>query len=337
MQGSGEIRLSQIKNLFGGPVNDVNMSAYYKGAGRVPDVPANSRVPKVNADGSRPPLRMTDFYGAVKQVERAFKVEWTTPGAYTWTVPANITSMHIVTIGGGGSGACSRQDQGYGAAGGGGGDVTFNSYTGAEIENYCAYSFQNLRRMSIFVGSGGAGQTHSDNSTIAKFGENGGQSSITLGNSMYLNQHLFVAGNGGYAGGVGNYYTGGSSGASKSGGVSGDNGAGGGGGAGGDGGSGSSVGGGGGGTGKRVRVVDKFGTVHIDGTYGGGGGGGARDNNIVGFGRDGGGSGMKRNAATNAGVNATGYGGGGGGSHVKTSGKGGDGYVAIVYTAMVTE
>jgi hypothetical protein len=48
------------------------------------------------------------------------QAEYTTPGTYTWTAPANVTSVSVVCVGGGGGGGTNLAD---GSSGGGGGGL----------------------------------------------------------------------------------------------------------------------------------------------------------------------------------------------------------------------
>ena len=77
---------------------------------------------------------------AVAQVASATVVSFTTVGSTTWTVPAGVTSVDVLVVGGGGGG------QGYGG-GGGGGEVL-------EVANYAVTPGSSL---PVTVGDGGAG------------------------------------------------------------------------------------------------------------------------------------------------------------------------------------
>lgn len=54
---------------------------------------------------------------------------FTTTGANTWTVPANVRTVSAVVVGGGGGGAGSRGDRGAGNTGGAGGGLAYGSFT----------------------------------------------------------------------------------------------------------------------------------------------------------------------------------------------------------------
>lgn len=57
LQASGAISLSQIRTEFGGSAPD-SLSEYYRGAGLVPDISANSAIPTTG------PIKLSDFYNA---------------------------------------------------------------------------------------------------------------------------------------------------------------------------------------------------------------------------------------------------------------------------------
>ena len=78
---------------------------------------------------------------------------YTTPGTYSWTCPADVTSVSVVCVGGGGGGTTAN---GY-EAGGGGGLGWKNNIAVVPGQSY-----------TVVVGAGGAGNTSG--------GTNGGQS-----------------------------------------------------------------------------------------------------------------------------------------------------------------
>jgi hypothetical protein len=55
--------------------------------------------------------------------------EWTTPGTYTFTVPAGITQVRAIVIGGGGGGGASPDGNYRGGDGGSGGGFAMGEYT----------------------------------------------------------------------------------------------------------------------------------------------------------------------------------------------------------------
>jgi len=67
--------------------------------------------------------------------------EYTSPGSYTWTAPAGVTSVRAIVVGGGGSGARGEYNNG----GGGGGGFAMGVYTVVPGTNY-----------AVTVGSGGS-------------------------------------------------------------------------------------------------------------------------------------------------------------------------------------
>jgi microcystin-dependent protein len=108
-------------------------------------------------------------------------VNFTTPGGpYTWTVPANVTSISIFVIGGGGGGSGSYYYWGGGSGGGAGGYVLamLNVTPGQQL--------------TINVGAGGAGST-----TLGVGAVDGGNTTVTTagvsiigygGKASYWNQ-----------------------------------------------------------------------------------------------------------------------------------------------------
>jgi hypothetical protein len=262
----------------------------------------------VKVDGSWRP-----FYSPIGQ-----KV-YTTAGTYSWTCPADVTRISIVTVGGGGGGGYGPN----GAAGGGGGGLGWKNLTVVPGNSY-----------TVVVGAGGTGATVSGNS-----GGNGG-------NSYFINTST-VCGFGGTGGavsttaGTGGSYTGdggGSGGTSPARVASGYSH--GGGGAGGYSGNGSD-----GGyrntTGTTVNPADGEGGGGNGGaasTSSGGGGGGV---GIWGSGASGttstaGGSNGENgrsgtSATTTYKAQGGGFGGGGGGSDLNEAGNGGSGAVRIIW------
>ena len=55
------------------------------------------------------------------------QAQYTTPGTYSWTAPASVTSVSVVCIGGGGSGGSTGVNNGPGGGGGGGGGVAYKN------------------------------------------------------------------------------------------------------------------------------------------------------------------------------------------------------------------
>ena len=239
------------------------------------------------------------------------------PGASTWTVPANVSSVQIVAIGGGGAGSMQGP-----SSGGNGGKVTANVAVSAG------------QVLSLFVGGGGS---------LGNFGVNpkdggGGGGSTTI-NAGTAGQIIAGGGGGGgylgATGGDGNGSAGATLGTGNGGG-GGSNGTGGAGGAGpggypgGDGGSGN---GGAGGSGSNAPGGTGAGSGsggNNNSSYGGGGGGGyggggaGGDNSAQGGGGGGGGSvgpaGAVIAVGGNAGLNGA---------------TGGNGSITITYSAVV--
>ncbi|HYD66998.1 hypothetical protein [Azospirillum sp.] len=252
---------------------------------------------------------------------------FTTPGTYTFTVPAGVTSLSAVAVGGGGGGNNS-----YGTGGGGGG-LRY-------VSNLAVIPGQQI---TLVVGSGGAPGANGGSSSLGSFitaygGQCGGNGVGGLGGAG-------VGGTGGGTGGQGGYsingagaFAGGGGGAA---GYTGNGGRGagfgpsntasdgllatagsGGGGAGGEfcgnGGPSNYFGSGGGG----VGLAGPGASGAIAGTYARGGGGGGGSGGANGAMRDG--------AGANGSGGACG-GGGGGSTYMSTGGSGGAGGVALIW------
>jgi hypothetical protein len=214
-------------------------------------------------------------------------VSYTTPGAYSLTVPDGMTSIQVVATGGGGGGNAADGSN----RGGNGGIVTATlAVTAGDT-------------LTLYVGGGGGGVGGSYSGSGG-----GGSSNINAGTANQI-----IAGGGGGGGpGVGQPAAGGDGGGSGSGGgSSGANG------------SGGSGGGGAGGTGG-VGGAGGTGGMGPDGAVGGNGNGGAGG---TGGNGGAGGSGTGNGAGGAGGNGAAGGGGGGGygGGGGASSGPGGDG------------
>lgn len=90
LQTSGQISLNDIQGEFGGS-NPIEIDEYYRGGGRVPNIPANSNVPTSGT------IALSNFYGAFNGVE-----------------------ITIDLVGGGGGGGLGFNDAGSGSTGTGG-------------------------------------------------------------------------------------------------------------------------------------------------------------------------------------------------------------------------
>lgn len=232
------------------------------------------------------------------------EVVFSNPGTYTWTVPADVTLVHVVAVGGGGgtrSTSSSHQD------GGGGGALAWKN--GISVVPGQSYT--------IVVGAGGAaGTAGSDSSFLGLIAGGGAAGSNGAG-----------SGDGGNVTALGGTFSGADGGGNGGGGIrhNGSN-------RGGAGGAGGYSGAGGDGAVAGVASVAGVGGSASGGSgaYGGGGVGvfgesasGASVTNAGGAGGSGG-----ANAATNSAANGGVYGGGGSGYN---SGKGGDGAVRIIW------
>lgn len=138
-----------------------------------------------------------------------------TAGTYTFTVPAGVTEVSAVCIGGGGGGGGNNGVSGPGASGGGGGGLAYGTFTVTPGEN-----------LTVRVGTGGSAGTNSSNAgngnisdirrntttLLYASGGTGGLSNST--NSSYRNGGGFAGtevdggGNGGDGGGAGNNFAG---------------------------------------------------------------------------------------------------------------------------------
>lgn len=88
LPGSGAITLAQIQTEFGG-ANPVGLSEYYRGGAYTTN--NNTGVPTSGQ------ISLSQFYGAVKDI--VGQIEYTTPGTYTFVVPALVTSVCVVCVG----------------------------------------------------------------------------------------------------------------------------------------------------------------------------------------------------------------------------------------------
>ena len=256
--------------------------------------------------------------------ESGGSVSFTTPGTYSWTAPAGVTSISVVAVGGGAGGG-SGGYSGSGISGGGGGGLGWkNNITVVPGQTY-----------TVVVGAGGTGTSMgSSPPLVARPGGAGGD-------SYFINTST-VKGGGGASSGTGGTYTGdggGNGGLGSQGYASG-----------GGGGSGGGAGGAGGYLGAGGAGGAWEGTPAGNGTGGSAGGGGSNSSGANGGGggvgiNGQGTSGTAANQLGNAGSggssgangsNRTGgnYGGGGGAAQYgfnSSSGAGADGAVRIVW------
>ena len=276
-----------------------------------------------------------------KEEELGGQVAYTTPGTYSWTAPAGVTSVCVVCVGGGGGGMYffgSGSGYQYAMNGGSGGGLAWlNDYAVTPGNSY-----------TVVVGAGGDDGAYSSGSTAGGDsyfattstcrgggGLPGRYNQDIAGGTYTVNALLGTSSGGGNGGGVDSrsYYQYGPAGGGGAGGYSGD---------GGDGrdnyfssGEDGSGGGGAGGGASNNSTYEN----HISG---GGGGVGILGEGASGVGQsDGSGQGGSGGASTAAPTNAAGvldgglYGGGGGGksssywgSH---AGQGGGGAVRIIW------
>lgn len=265
------------------------------------------------------------------------QINYTTPGTYSWTCPANVYDVEVLCVGGGGSASWGwgTHSSSGGAGGGGGGTGWKNNIAVNPGSSY-----------TVVVGAGGVSSL---SSSITGAGQAGG-------NSYFINTSTVKGGGGGGGSGItpgaGGSYTGNGGGNGGAGGVPpGTFTTAGGGGAGGytgNGGTGAGTaaatagsGGGGGGGGRAAYCSNGGGGIGITGTGSNGAAGTNGTGNSGGTG-GGGGSGGSTGAvgyyvsvSTVYGGNGGTYGGGGGGSSVQwnntDAGDGGKGAVRIIW------
>ena len=263
------------------------------------------------------PIGLDEYDSIVNPSSGDLQEAFVTPGTYSWTCPAGVTSVCVVCVGAGGGGGASSERCG----GSGGGLAWRNNISVTAGTSY-----------TVVVGSGGGGNGaggdsyFSSTSTVRGSGGLGGGPGGTQAGGAF-NQGGGSDGGGGIGGGTLSRFLnahggGGAGGYSGAGGdavnnANGENGAGGGGGAGADGGGGTNDrGGGGGGTGIYGQGSNGAGGVYSDGA--GGGGSTANSTGTDGQSDSQGGDG--------------GFPGGGGGQRTNGSpGSGGDGAVRILW------
>ena len=216
---------------------------------------------------------------------------FTTTGAQSFVVPANVYEIYAVIVGGGGGGAGSEGDRDEGHGGGGGGALAYGTIPVSPGET-----------LTFTVGTGGNGGGQGNN------GQAGGNTTIARAGTVLIQAGGGAGGqaesSAAAAGGVssGTFRTGGGNGGN--GGASGTNNGSGGGGAGGY----SGNGGNGGGTGAGTNGA------------GGGGGGGGATNSGQGYGGGGTGTPTEGTNGTGGALNAVGTGGSGGANGTRPAG-----------------
>jgi len=114
---------------------------------------------------------------------------FTTTGVNTWTVPAGITSVSVVCVGGGGGGQCGRGTSGGSEVGGSGG-------AGGGLGYRNNISVTPGSTITVYVGAGGAGGTTQT--------QQSGRSNGGSGEASYFSSTAVVAGYGGEGGKNGN-------------------------------------------------------------------------------------------------------------------------------------
>lgn len=218
------------------------------------------------------------FLFFVNQITAQVPITYNTPGTYTWTCPAGVTSIRVEAYGAGGGGGRGDGSNFHGGGGGGGGAYTVNNAVAVSPgQNY-----------TIVIGAGGAGGTNSNGLNGGDGGNTSGTFITTVtanggkGGQSYANGR---AGGAGGTGGTRNGGTGANGTAAQSGG------GGGGGGTTGNGSNGSGTSGGAGGGGMAgsggTGTTANSGQGTGGGNYGAGGGGATKANNGPGSGAGG--------------------------------------------------
>ena len=183
---SGAISFSTIQTEFGGS-NPIGLNEYYAGGAYVPSSTSgtNGAVPTSGA------ISVDKFYGTALTLPGA--AVYTTPGTYSWTAPAGVTSVSVVAIGGGGTGGTGTGAGPYPSGGGGGGLGWKNSIPVLSGSNY-----------TVVVGAAGQTSYFLNQSTVAGIGggrPGGGGFVGTGGGSGGSGGSGQVSGGGGGAGG----------------------------------------------------------------------------------------------------------------------------------------
>jgi hypothetical protein len=253
------------------------------------------------------------------EISASGQQEYTTPGIYSWTAPAGVTSVCVVCVGAGAGGGSTG---GSGGGGGGGGGLGWkNNITVVPGQSY-----------TVYVGAGTAADVAGtadysyfiNTSTVAGFGGTGTGSATGGTGGGYVGDG---GGNGGSpdssgtadstgGGGAGGYSGNGGGSSINTDGQPGSGGGGGGGGAGGS----SDAASGGGGVGIYGEGSSGAGGIYTANDAGAGGGGGSGGSD--------GGSGLSAGANNDGGA----YGGGGGGAELNgEAGAGAGGAVRIIW------
>ena len=149
------------------------------------DIPASSR--KIQIEAAR--FRSQVSESLIQQIGAGInyildlalhKVEFTTVGAHSWTVPTNVTSLFLFACGGGGGGGGGGGNAGIGSQGAGGGGGGSGALPQLLIVNVTPGA-----SVSINVGAGGAGGTAGPANGAGGNGGNGSQTTITIGANVY--------------------------------------------------------------------------------------------------------------------------------------------------------
>lgn len=217
---SGPLYLSNIQTEFGG-TNPINLSEYYAGGAFVPagTTGTNGAVPTSGY------ITVSKFYGTSKLVPG--QQAYTTAGSFTFTVPAGVTSISAVCVGGGGAGIIYAGSPRFIGTGGGGGGLAYKN-------NISVTPGENL---TITVGAGGtpinANPSQAGGSSSIKRGVTslceasggaGGVGTDGLSGVVAVSGGAVVVGDGGGSGGAASCIAQGASGGGGAGGYSGNGG-----------------------------------------------------------------------------------------------------------------
>lgn len=110
LPSSGPLSLQNIQTEFGG-TNPISLNEYYAGGGLVPAGTSGTYGP-VPSSGA---ISIRNFYGTQSFIPFGEAV-YTSPGTYSFVVPAGITEISAVAVGGGSTGVVYRTTTGGGGA-----------------------------------------------------------------------------------------------------------------------------------------------------------------------------------------------------------------------------
>jgi hypothetical protein len=204
-----------VRPGYGNPTNTTRKETF--GSGKFYISPRNDGVsegPTTHIVQLRTSFMNPDYTGGAVIDTFSFTIngqpgqqEYTTPGTYSWTAPAGVTSVSVVAVGGGGNGTLFM-NSGVAKIGGGGGGLGWknnipvipgNSYTvvvGAASQD----SFF-IDSTTVKGGYGGGGFNGGGGTWVGDGGGNGGSGSVA---TLFNNQYIGGGGGGGAGGYSGN-------------------------------------------------------------------------------------------------------------------------------------